>query len=70
MNKGIDGTRQQQTETAGTPLAKPEVTGSIPVRSIGHVGRRRAVHVARSVEASAGSCVYSSPTAAIAKPAS
>ena len=34
-----------------------------------HIGRRRAVHVARRVEASTGSCVYSSPTAVTAKPA-
>src|SRR5262249_42413079 len=35
-----------------------------------HVGRRRAVQVARRVEASAGWCVYSSPTAVTAKPTS
>ena len=34
------------------------------------LGRRRAVQVARRVEASAGWCVYSSPTAVTAKPAS
>ena len=37
--------------------------------AIGRADRRRAVHVARSVDASAGSCVYSVPTAVTAKPA-
>jgi hypothetical protein len=32
-----------------------------------HVGRRRAVHVARRVEASVGWCVYSSVIAVTAK---
>src|SRR5215218_3873130 len=42
----------------------------LPAGTEDHVGRRRAVQVARRVEAPAGWCVYSSPTAVTAKPAS